>query len=797
MLKNHFISILRNLVRGRSLVLINVLGFALGMASCLLIGLFLRNEFSYDRHNEKLDRIYRVGLDRVYPERNVRWAPVAPAVRDGLIEEFPEIEQATRVSMNSTTVSSNDEKAFEEKVAMVDTSFLNVFSAEFIQGDPTTALQDPSSIVITESTASKYFEGQDAIGKSLSVDHVGLYKVTGVIRDVPVTAHFHYSCLINFGQDKQTDFTVWGNNFGYYTYILLHKDADAKSLEAKLPKMSEKYLRKDEGDSYNKWRADGNNYVYFLQPLKDIHLYSDLKWEMEANGNYRYMYIFGGIGILILVIACINFMNLSTARYTAKAKEVGIRKVLGSLRRQLVHRFMLESVFLCMIAFVIALVITQLALPGFNVLLGKQIAVHIFSDPVLLPVLVLASLFIGLASGYYPAMLLSSFKPVDVLSSVSAFGMVRSRFRNRLVVFQFAISFFLIAGTWIVFSQTQFMLNKDLGMSKENVLVIDNGMWLPDKQVFKHEISTIKDVIRVGGSSGIPGTIEGAGTFQPKGFKNQQELNMSMLGIDTGLIKAWNIELTAGRDFVESDYTDTSRYVIINETAVKQFGWPDDPIGKELLNGGGRTLRVAGVVKDFHLESMHHEIRPLIILPSKDWINKISVKVSSGNLSQTISALEKKWKQFVPNKPFQYFFLDEFQGTLYRTEHVTGVLFVIFASLAILIASLGLFGLSAFMAEQRTREIGIRKVVGASVKAICLLLIKDLAKLVMVGIVLSIPLSWYAMTNWLQGYAYKIDLTVTPFIAAAIISLGIAVMTIGYQALKAALVNPVTTLRNQ
>ncbi|HMJ70083.1 MAG TPA: ABC transporter permease [Cyclobacteriaceae bacterium] len=790
----HLKSLYRSILRSRGIVFINVFGFAVAMACCILIFLYMADEHSYDRHHANAGRIYRVCLDRIYPERNVMWAPIPPGVRDGLLAEFPEVVAATRIRKEEFTVSTERFKAFDEPVIAVDESFFSVFSHQFIHGHAATALTRPASVVITRRIAEKFFENIDVVGQSISLGEAGLFNVSAVIENTPETSHMRYDIVVGFGWDNRTDFNVWDTNFGYYTYFLLNEDASHKTLEGKLPLMSKKYLSQAES-TYDKWRAEGNDYRFFLQPLLDIHLHSNLRWEAEVNGNATYVMIFMGVGLLVLTMAIINFVNLSTARYSVRAKEVGIRKVLGSLRRQLVAQFMIESVVLCTIAILVGVILVEVSLPWLNTTLGKHLQLAYWSNPLVVPSLCLTAIVVGVLSGIYPSLLLSSFRPASTLRNGSV-PAARSGFRNRLVVFQFVISFFLITGTWVVFSQLKYIQSKDLGMTRDNILVIDQARHISNKDVFKNTLMSEKAVISVAGSADIPGQMEGAATFKPRGFNNEQDLNMTMVGIDTGVLKTWGLELIAGRDFVVSDFADTNRYVILNETAVKQFGWPDDPIGKELLNGRGDILRVAGVIKDFHVETLRKEIRPLLMMPTTSWFNKLSVRLS-GDPTPVIATAEKLWKEMMPDRPFIYFFMDDHYNMLYKAEQTTGKLFMILTVMAIMIASLGLLGLSAFMAERRTKEIGIRKVVGASVTGIVWLLIEDLSKLVLIAILIGIPLAALAMTSWLNNFAYRMDISYVPFLVSGLLSLLIAVVTVSYHATRAARVNPVDSLRSQ
>jgi putative ABC transport system permease protein len=788
-----FKSLYRGILRNRGIVFINVFGFAAAMACCILIFLYMSDEHAYDRHHVNADRIYRVCLDRVYPERNVMWATVPPGVRDGMLAGFPEVVEGTRIRREEFTVSTERLRSFDEPGVAVDGSFFEVFTHDFIHGDPGTALKDPASVVVTRGMAEKYFGNTDVIGKSITLGDAGIFNVSAVIENLPETSHIHYDFIMGFGWDKMTDFNIWNNNFGFYTYILLNDGASYEDLESKLPLMSKKYLSRAEG-TYDKWRSEGNDYRFFLQPLLDIHLHSNLKWEAEVNGNATYVMIFMGVGLLILTMAIINFVNLATARYSTRAKEVGIRKVLGSLRRQLIGQFMMESVMLCTIAIIISIIIVEVSLPTLNVILNKNMQLSYFSNPFVIPSLFLTAITVGVLSGIYPSLLLSSFRPASTLRN-GGVPAAKSNFRNRLVVFQFVISFFLITGTWVVFSQLKYIQSKDLGLTKDNILVIDNARAIPTKDAFKNALMSVPGIMSVAGSAEVPGQMESASTFKPKGVNNEHELNVTLLGIDTGVLRTWGMQLAAGRDFIFTDFADTNRYVILNETAVKQFGWTGDPIGSELIDGRGRTLHVAGVVKDFHLETLRKEIRPLVIMPNRDWFNKISIRLS-GDPTPVIAATEKLWRQMVPDRPFTYFFMDDHYNSLYKAEQTTGKLFMILTVMAIIIASLGLLGLSAFMAERRIKEIGIRKVVGASVTGIVWLLVEDLSKLVLIAILIGIPIASLAMTSWLDNFAYRMPISYVPFLVAGLLSLAIAVLTVSYHATRAARVNPVDSLRS-
>jgi putative ABC transport system permease protein len=594
--------------------------------------------------------------------------------------------------------------------------------------------------------------------------------------------------------------TVWDTTFGFYTYILLHQNASALALEAKFPVMARKYLTQamDKADEYDKWLAAGNEYRYFLQPLTSIHLHSNLKWEIEPNGDITYIYLFGAIGGFILFIACINFMNLATARSMNRAKEVSVRKVVGSQRRQLISQFLFEAILLSAMAMVVAIFLAELALPAFDQLLGKSLALNYAEDKKILAALISFAIFVGVIAGSYPAFFLSSFRPVAVLKGTLLQGAKKNNFRNVLVVAQFAISIIMIVGTAVVFRQMNFMSNKKLGFDKEHVVVIHRAWPLASKaENFKQELLKEANIVKAAVSGNSPGLIQGAGTYRPKDRPDEISLNMAMLGGDGDIIETMGMELVAGRNFRPGDLTDTTRYVILNETAVKQFGWTDDPIGKQLLGSQNDrpVFQIIGVVKDFHFESLHKEIRPLIYFLAPDWVGAVSVRINPTDIPGTLAYLEKKWKEFVPNAVFDFSFLDEDLQALYQTEQTTGKLFVVFSAMAIFVACLGLFGLASFTTEQRTKEIGIRKVLGASVGGLVGLLSQDFVKLVLLANIFAWPLAYFAMNKWLQDFAYRIDIGWWIFALAGGMALVIALLTVSFQAIKAALANPVEALR--
>jgi putative ABC transport system permease protein len=680
---------------------------------------------------------------------------------------------------------------------MVDSSFFKIFTTKVLEGNITKVMSDPKSIALTERTAKKYFPDGKAMGSSMTFDRLGDFRVDAIVEDYPESSHFHYDMILNIhGASRPEDLTIWGSNFGYYTYILLKPNESADAVETiLLPKLTEKYLSAEEA-GYKEWRAGGNDYRFFLQPLTDIHLHSNLRWEFQQNGSYTYVNLFMWVGLMVLFIACINFTNLSSARFSTRMKEVGIRKVLGSMRKQIVAQCLLESLVLTLFSMAIAMGLIVLILPYVNVVTGTNINVFVLSPVWTITIVLLFSLFIGIAAGVYPALTISRFKPVSVLSTNSSSVFLQSRFRDYLLVAQFAISFFLICGTFVIYKQINYFREKDLGYSKENVLVVDRIAFLQSKEAFKNDVLKVPGVAAAGYASDVPGKIESASTFKRKDDDTQADVNMALLQIDMDVAEAWKLTMTDGRNFAFSDFSDTSSNVLINETAVKQLGLPVAAFGSQIVNQGGRPLTVVGVVKDFHIESLHKEIRPMIFFPARNWVNKLSISFQKG--SDVVAAraqIESLWKKYVPQKPFAYFFLDEYYSSLYGSEEVIGRLSIIFTGLALFLTLLGLYGLSSFSAERRTKEIGIRKVLGATAWNIIVLFLNQTNRLILIAIGISIPIAYYATNAWLEDFAYRTSVSLLLYGVSGGILIAITVLTVLLHSYKATRVNPAETLR--
>jgi putative ABC transport system permease protein len=807
MLKNYLTIAIRNLLRQKGYTALNIAGLAIGMATCMLIMLFVQDELSYDRYNEKADQIYRV-VFRGKLNGNEIAVPLAPApAAQTLKNDYPEVLEATRLRINGSPLVTFENRTFkEDHFAYVDSNFFQVFTIPFIKGNPATALKEPNSIVISRTTAQKFFGNQDPIGKVLQLKTWNeTYKVTGVIDKVPSNSHFHmdmFASMASLDESKQPIFV----SFNFNTYLVLPKNYNYKQLESKLPQVVEKYmgpqLKQFMGISLEDLKKRGDHAGLFLQPLTDIHLFSDFQFEMEPGGDIRYVYIFGAIALFMLLIACINFMNISTAGAAKRAKEVGIRKVLGSIKEQLIGQFLAESILLTAFALTLAILLVNLVIPVFNTLADKQLTLLTFANPLYIIGLLVFGLFIGILAGSYPAFYLSSFQPIEVLKGKLSVGGKTVGLRSALVVFQFFISTNLIVGTTVVYKQLNYVQDKKIGYDKEQVLVLHDTQSLgTNEEVFRQQLLKDSRVVNASISNYLPAgpTSWNSSVVQPEN-NNDQSVNTQQYQVDHNYIPTLGMELVAGRNF-SRDFPTDSTAVIINEAAMRAFGWTDDPlnkvIGRFVDNQGTKAnYRVIGVVKDFHYESLHRTIGPLLMFLGNS-NGSIIVKTKTKDIESLLSSMKTQWNAINASTPFAYSFMDERFAKTYYAEQKVGQIIAIFAGITIFIACLGLFGLATFTAAQRTKEIGIRKVLGASTFTITMLLSKEFSRLVLVAFVLAIPVSWYAMHKWLEGFAYRTDIGIGVFIAAGVLALCIAWLTVSYQSIKAALANPVKSLRSE
>ena len=801
MLKNYFKIAVRNLWRKRTYTLINLTGLAVGMACCFLLFLYVHFERSYDQFHRKADRIYRVVGDLRSSAENLHWYVTPGPLGRTIKATFPQVQEVTRVITGSILVRKGNFKFQETHSLWADSSLFSVFDFPLKYGDPHTALKEPNSIVFSESAALKYFGHSNPVGQHLLLTGLGLPGiVTGVMKDIPENSHLKADMLVSAstyaGSLQPGVEEDWGS-YLYSTYLLLSPGADPEGLQSKLPALVQKY----EGEAL---KYKNTTYTLSLEPLKRIYLHSS--YGAPVSGNPDNVYILTIIAVFILLIAAINFINLSTARSVERAKEVGIRKSAGAKRNQLIGQFLIESMLIALMSFFLALACCHLLLPLFNQISGKQISAGIFTS-IAYPLGLLAlALGIGLLAGIYPALVLSAFKPVVVLKGNFASGSKGALLRKVLVVAQYTISIVLIVSTLVVYSQLHFMQRQPLGFNKDQVLIVSNGT---DRGAldFKEAIAAIPAVESATLSSAIPGRSynSGGNDVWPTDAENSkgawQRINPAYYNVDADFIPLYQIPLLAGRNFYKEGRKDSAG-VILNKTAALSLGYSSSSlqklIGKRVKGqGDGVANTVIGVMDDFHFHSLREAIQPLCLQTGQWYTQYLSIRINTANLSGTLTALGNKWEKSVPNRPFSYFFLDEDFNSQYRAEERFGTLFLYFSALALFISCLGLLGLSAYSTLQRTREIGIRKVLGASVSEIAGLLSGDFVKLVILAFVIACPLSWYAMHQWLQNFAYRTSLNGGHFVLAGSGALLIALFTIGFQTIKAAMANPVESLRSE
>jgi putative ABC transport system permease protein len=810
MFKNYFKLAWRNLTKYKFISFINLFGLTVGLTCCMLILTYILNELSYDRYNKDADQVYRV--TRTFYDGNgkemLNLSTVAPPFGYYLPTDFPEIEKMTRLLNSGTTPLRYKDKLINEpNVYFADGNLFDVFTVDVLKGNPKTALNDPFSIMLTEETAKKYFGNEDPINKVLRANNQFDVKVTGVYKAFPPNSHIHPNVLVSFNTLKDSAVygeenlrTNWGNN-SFFTYIKLPKNYNIEGMKARFPAFLDKHMAGQYGPNQpSKFTTLG------LQKLTDIHLYSHTDYEAEPNGDIKRIYIFSAIALFILLIACINYMNLSTARSALRAREIGIRKVIGARKRELVIQFLSESILTAWSAILIALALLYFALPWLNKVSGQHLTISILLKWQILVPLFLSPFLIGFISGIYPALFMSSFQPVKTLKGLFKVGSRSINFRKVLVVTQFAISIILIVTTIIVFQQLRYMQNVSLGYNKEHIITMAYNSQMNDQyDAFRNTLlqnSNIKDVAL---SSRIPTgrLLDGMGA-QVAGSDSMVPVKADIryVAVDYDFIPTYGISLAAGRNFSREYGTDTSNF-IINESAVKAIGWKDagQAVGKD-FKYGQFTGHIVGVVKDFHFESLHQAITPLVfVLPppgkNQTFYNYISVKLSGNHINSTLNTIKNTWEKFSPDLPYQYTFLDENFSKLYASEQRQETIFTTFACIAIFIACLGLLGLSAFAISQRVKEIGVRKVLGANTTTIVSLLSKDFLKLVLIAAVIAFPVAWYVMHNWLQDFAYRISIQWWVFIIAAVVAALIALITVGMQAIKAAMVNPVKSLRSE
>lgn len=801
MILNYLKVAIRYIIKQKGYSIINLLGLAIGLACSMLIILYIQYELSFDTYHSKSEQIYRVAVKGHIADDFLNVAVSNSAFLPAAIRDFPSVETGVRFNpSNELFLSYNDNsKYYEQDLCYADSMLFDVFDFDILLGNPKTALTEPFSMVLTKSLSDKYFGSENPIGKVLRVNGDNNYKITAVIADIPHNTHFNFTGFISFNTlykfiPKEYLDDNWGS-LSYYTYILVNKNSNVDELNESFPEYS--YLKMKE---YMGEIVDSADFEFtpYLQALEDIHLHSNLMSEISDNSSILYIYIFGAIAVFILLIACINFMNLSTARAQRRAKEVGVRKVSGALRKHLILQYIGESLIISFFSLIIGLVIVELSLPIFNNFLDTHLSLNIITDYQILLCFIGMAAITGLISGSYPAFYLSAFQPAIVLKGAINKKKGNFTIRNFLVVFQFAVSIFLIISTIIVYKQLSFIQNKDMGFDKDNVIAITlkgekmQGKW----EYYKNELLQMQNVLSVGAtSSNLGQDLNGQG-FLPEGFDDNKLWLIYTFNVDYDYISSMGFEIVNGRNF-SKEYGTDSLGILVNETLVKKLGWKD-PIGKKIrssIDSSEVSYSIIGVVRDFHFKSLESVIEPMLIrLDTKD-LRYLNVKINDGNVAENIAALEKEWNAFETEFPFDFFFLDQRLQSMYSSEKKLGGIFIYFTILAIFIACLGLFGLASYISELRTKEIGIRKTLGASVYQLTFLLAKEFTKWVIVANIIAWPIAYFLMKDWLENFAYATNIPLWVFIVAAVISFLIAFLTVIYQALKASLRNPAISLK--
>jgi putative ABC transport system permease protein len=805
MLKNYFKTAIRNFTRNKFYSSINIAGLAIGLATCLLIMLYVTDELNFDTFNSNADRIYRVNNDIKIGNIQLDLAQTPPLLGPEAVKQLPGVEQYTRLRRSGNLlVKKGNINLREDKVVYADSTLLRLFSLKMISGDSENILTDPYTIVVTETIAKKYFNRTDIVGRSLIINDTLNYKITGVIEDVPENSHFNFDFFLAFSESKRSREPEWmSQNFN--TYILIKEGVTPEKLEKQLDEMLTTFiiptLKTGNGISIDEFHNQGNYIKCTLTPLTKIHLYSNRPGEIGVNGSIEYIRMLAMVAVFVLIIAFVNFVNLFTARSSNRAKEVGVRKVLGSVRRNLVYQFIGESFFTVFTALTIAFSIAVFALPYFSLLSGKKLSLDMLFNPAFITIIIAGTTISGFVAGIYPALVLSAFKPVDVLKGKIARGFKGSWLRNSLVVIQFSISILLIIGTIVIYSQLKFIRNKDIGFNRQQVLVIQNSNALKTQAAtFKNELLQLSGVDQATMSGYTPvNGYRNSKTFHPSPLPEAKSaIGMQAWFVDEAYIPTLGIKLTAGRNF-SNQLSSDSAAIIINEAAVKLL-ITEDAVNKKLYSSRGQLkiaeYNIIGVVKNFNFSSLREEITPLCLIPGKE-TGSIAVRLKTGDISNVIAGIKDKWRSYASGQPLNFSFMDDDFNHIYFAEQRTGKIFLSFSVLAIFIACIGLFSLVAYAAEQKIKEIGIRKVLGASITDIISMLSLDFLRPIFIAACISFPLAWWSVNKWLENFASRVSIGWEIYAAGGTAALLIALITIGLQAVKAAIANPVNNLRTE
>ena len=806
MIKNYLKTAIRNLWRYKGFALINIASLTIGIIGCLIIGLFVWDEWQYDKNIKDGDRIYRIYDERKNDNNTSLNAPVAPAYATYVQQHYPDVDETARILMSRDKflMETDEKRSYEDKGWFVDSSFCKFFTLKFLNGDPVTALSSPRSVVLSEQLAKKYFNSDNPIDKTIRIDK-DTFTVKGVLAKLPDHFHLNFRYLMTLSAagipKERMERWTWHQ---FYTYVKLKPGADAYQVQKKL----QAHMK---SDIFPTLTQSGSAFLPFFQPLAQVHLYSaDFVYDNAIRGNATYVKALTIIALFVLVIACFNFINLATARSLRRAKEIGVRKVVGAERKQLIQQFLIETILLALLSVVIAAAATFFIVPLLNNSTGKSIAFNLFTNPMLAGLLVLAGMIVGILAGIYPALVLSGFQPIKVLKNMKLTGSGAPWLRQALVVIQFSLSALLIVSALIVYRQTNYLNNTDLGFNKEQVVyfplrdsLVSNAQTL---ETFKDQLKQSRNVVALTSGYGLPGDLF-AGDGVTVGNEKKEQPATVFLG-DYGYVKTLGLRIIAGRDFSKDMSTDVREAFIINETAVKEwgFGTPEKAIGQSISWNEWVPLdtlnpvkkgKVIGVVEDFHYKSLHERVAPSVIHLYPQFQYALAVKLKTANLQSSIAYINDLWNKFVPSFPLDYKFMDESYAAMYKSEEKLASLLWIFTLMAIIVGCMGLFALAAFSAEQRTKEIGIRKVLGASVFNIIGLLSKNFLVLVLIASLIAFPVAWWAMNKWLEDFPYRVNISWWIFGIAITAALLIALITVSFQSIKAAITNPVKSLRTE
>lgn len=811
MLKNFINVAFRNLLKHKFYSVLNILGLSIGLSCFMMISLFVLDELSFDKFHADSERIYRMDFQAKLNGSDFIACKVGAPAAQAILNDYPFVVDAVRIAATGNWFIKEKglEKTFkEEHVIMADSNFFSFFTVPMLHGDPKTALERPHTLVMDQTTATKMFGNENPLGKVLVLDNTTDYEVTGVFEDLPKNSHFRQNIILsNASFPRRAKNPNWVNT-SYNTYFKFQEGITAEQLEANFPELIEKYIgpliQRFFGQSMAEFKEAGNNVGFSLFPMEAIHLHSDKEGELGANSDISYVYIFSAIAVFILLLACINFMNLATARSAGRAKEVGVRKVMGALKNQLINQFMAEALIISFISFLIAYILTIAFVPSFNELASKELTFLQLFDGVYISYMFLIMVIVGIFAGSYPAFYLSRFQPAEVLKGKVRLGMKSGMLRSALVVFQFSISIVLMIGTAIVFDQLSFIQNKKLGFNKDQILMVEDA-WILDNKIetFKNEVKRNVNVqgATVASFSPVGGDLDGDLFFKTPTATTDQSMVVEIARVDHDFIETLGIKMNDGR-FFSREFLSDSNAVVLNAAAAKIFGY-ENPVGDKIYTYGGTQenpeivdLKIIGVVEDFHFRSLRDNITPLLFTLGER-SGFAMFKVNAENIQSTVSAIENTWTEVAPGQPFTYSFMDQKFESMYEAEQKIGQIFTVFAVLGILIACLGLFGLAAFTAEQKTKEIGIRKAMGASISGIVMLLSKNFIRLVIVSFIIAVPAAYYTMGLWLEDFAYRTELKPMTFVVVGVIAFFIAWFTMGFQSWKAARMNPVQSLREE